>query len=107
MATNERSITSKESLEFLKSVLNGFEHLGANLDNHKKALRTQDTYQFTIDKLSNTIIERIKTWSDYDIKDVYYHPLVAPQGYGISLRYRIYVVYGKVKIGRKKVTAKK
>ena len=107
MATSERSITSKESLEFLKSVLAGFDHLGANLENHKKALRTQDTYQFTIDKLSNTIIERIKTWSSYNIKDVYYHPLVAPQGYGISLWYRIYVVYGKVKIGKKKEAVKK
>ena len=102
MATLERSITSKESLEFLKSVFEGFEHLGANLDNHKKTPRSQDTYQFTMDKLSNNIIDRIKQWSDYEVKDVYYHPLVAPQGYGISLRYRIYVEYGKVKISKSK-----
>tara|TARA_A100001015_G_C14953434_1_gene697732 strand:- start:177 stop:494 length:318 start_codon:yes stop_codon:yes gene_type:complete len=101
MATLERSITSKESLEFLKSVFQGFEHLGVNLKNHKKTPRTQDTYQITVDKLSDTFITRIKEWSDYEIKDVYYHPLIAPQGYGISLRYRVYIVYGKIKLSPK------
>jgi hypothetical protein len=102
MATLERSITSKESLEFLQGVFESCAHLGVILEDHRKAPRTQDTYQFTIDKLSNTIIERIINWSDYTIEDVYYHPLHAPPGYGISLRYRMYVKYGKIKLGKSK-----
>ena len=103
MATTERSITSKESLEFLNSIFKDHEHLGANLKNHKKTPKTQDTYQFTIDKMSDTIIETLMSDEKMGVKDVYYHPLVAPQGYGISLRYRMYVVYDKIKLKRRRV----
>ena len=106
MATTERSITSKESLEFLKSVFKDHEHLGPNLNNHKKTPRSQDTYQFTIDKMSDTIIEILMSDEKMDVKDVYYHPLVAPQGYGISLRYRMYVVYDKIKLKKRRVIKK-
>ena len=106
MATTERSITSKESLEFLHSIFKDHEHLGANLKNHKKTPRTQDTYQFTIDKMSDTIIETLMSDVKVGVKDVYYHPLVAPQGYGISLRYRMYVVYEKIQIKKRRVTKK-
>ena len=103
MATTERSITSKESLEFLNSIFKDHEHLGANLKNHKKTPKTHDTYQFTIDKMSDTIIETLMSDEKMGVKDVYYHPLVAPQGYGISLRYRMYVVYDKIKLKRRRV----
>lgn len=101
MATTERSITSKESLEFLKKVFKDFDHLGPNLSNHKKTPRTQDTYQITIDKMSDSIIDRIMSDENIGVKDVMYNPLVAPQGYGISLRYRMYIVYDKISLKRR------
>ena len=101
MATLERSITSKESLEFLTKVFKSYPHLGANLNNHRKTPRSQDTYQFTIDKMSDTIIDTMMSDDTIGVKDVMYHPLVSPQGYGISLRYRMYVVYEKIQIKRR------
>ena len=80
MATTERSITSKESLEFLTRVFDEFQHLGPNLSNHKKTPRSQDTYQITIDKMSDSIIDRIMSDDSIGVKDVMYNPLVAPQG---------------------------
>jgi len=99
MATiKNRSITSRESLEFLREKLGGLEHLGIKWDNHKKTSRTKDTYQITIDRISDTAIGKLVE-SEY-VKDVYYNPSMAPQGsgYGIDLRYRLYVCYEKIPI---------
>lgn len=97
-----RSITSRESLEFLKKCFDGYEHLGINLNNHKKSRGAEDTYQFTLDKLSDSILDKILT--EKLVKDVYYCPITAPpgQGYGITLRYRVFVVYEKVALARKR-----
>ena len=54
--TNKRSITSKESLEYLKSKFEGFEYVRPNWSNHKKARGMDDTYQITVDKISNKVI---------------------------------------------------
>ena len=93
-----RSITSRESLEFLKELLSDLEYLGVKWDNHKKTPRTKDTYQVTIDKISDAAIGRLIE-SDH-VKDVYYNPSMAPQGsgYGVDLRYRLYVCYKKIPI---------
>ena len=97
-----RSITSKESLRFLKNCFEGYDHLGINLANHKKTRGVEDTYQVTVDKLSDAILE--KMISEDLVKDVYYCPLTAPpgQGYGITLRYRMFIVYEKVSLKRKR-----
>ena len=93
-----RSITSKESLEFLKNILSEFDNLNIKWENHKKTARTKDTYQITLDKMS---IKALNKLLDHEIiKDVYYCPSMPPsgQGYGIDLRYRIFVVYNKKKL---------
>jgi len=92
---NERSITSRESKNFLKKFLEEFDYLGPKLENHKKSRNTMDTYQFTVDRMSKNLIDKLTSHSK--VKDVYYHPVFPPQGYGIALRYKIYVFYNKVK----------
>ena len=103
MATaSKRSITSKESLEFLKFKLDEFHYIGANWSNHKKTKGVDDTYQITVDKISDGAISALL--EDEWVSDVYYHPSMAPVGYGISLRYRMYISYEKVPIkGIKKI----
>ena len=97
-----RSITAKESRNFLLKCFDGYDHLGINLANHKKVRGVEDTYQFTVDKLSDSILDKIL--SDVVVKDVYYCPITAPpgQGYGITLRYRMFVAYEKVSLKRRR-----
>ena len=93
-----RSITSKESLEFLREVLSDFENLKVKWENHKKTPRTTDTYQVTLDRLSVTALEKLL---NHDlVKDVLHCPSMPPsgQGYGIDLRYRLYIQYNKKRI---------
>ena len=88
-----------ESLEFLKSVLSEFDDkLIIKWPNHKKTARTKDTYQITLDKMSIGALNKLLEHEL--VKDVYYCPSMPPsgQGYGIDLRYRIFVVYNKKKI---------
>ena len=92
---NERSITSRESKNFLKKFLEEFDYLGPKLENHKKSRNTVDTYQFTLDRMSRGLINSLTEHPK--VKDVYYHPVFPPNGYGISLRYKVYVFYNKVK----------
>jgi len=92
--TNKRSITSRESKNFLKKFLEQYDYLGPKLDNHKKSRNTIDTYQFTLDRMSKNLIDSLMKHPK--VKDVYYHPVFPPQGYGISLRYKIYIFYNKV-----------
>ena len=94
-----RSITAKESRAFLTKCFENYEHLGVNLENHKKVRGEEDTYRFTLDKLSDTILDKILTQKL--VKDIYYCPITAPpgQGYGITLRYRVHIVYEKISLG--------
>jgi hypothetical protein len=104
MATiKSRSITSRESLIFLREKLKDLQYLGIKWENHKKTSRTKDTYQLTIDRISDAAIGLLIE-SEY-VKDVYYNPSMAPQGagYGIDLRYRLYVCYEKIPIKGMKV----
>ena len=109
MATRKRtrSITSTESLRFLKSVFAGLDYVGVNYGNHKKTPKTTDVYQVTIDKLSDEAIGRLI--ESENVLDVYYCPSMPPSGmgYGIDLRFKLYVKYSKVEIkSRKKKAAK-
>ena len=101
--TNKRSISSRESKAFLKKFLEDYDYLGPKLKNHKKSRNTVDTYQFTIDRISFSFIENLTNHNK--VKDVYYHPVFPPQGYGISLRYKIYVHYEKVRTRRRRARA--
>ena len=99
MATRKprkRSITAKESLKFLKEFFEDHPIVQARLQNHKKTYRTADTYQITVDKFSLTWYNALL--SEEWVKDVYYNPIVPPtgMGYGISLRYQIYIKYNKI-----------
>jgi len=98
MAT--RTITSKESLKFLSEIEEKFSYLGINLRNHKKTYKSADTYQITIDKLSNELLNNLS--NSKLVNKVYYNPLMGPDGYGINMRYRLYIVYNKVTIGKSK-----
>jgi hypothetical protein len=92
---SERSITSRESRIFLEKFLEKYDYLGPRLANHKKSRNTDDTYQFTMDRISKSFVDSLTRHTK--VKDVYFHPVHPPQGYGISLRYKIYVFYNKVK----------
>lgn len=98
MATvsRKRSITSKESINFMKEALEDFHYIGANWSNHKKTRSVDDTYQITVDMISDGALSALleHEW----VKDVFYHPSMAPVGYGIAMRYRLYVSYNKIPI---------
>ena len=101
MATKKirtRPITSSESFKFLKGTLDELDYLGVNWSNHKKAPKTKDTYQITLDKLSDEAIARLV--ESEKVSDVYYCASMPPSGmgYGIDMRYRLYVRYNKVEI---------
>jgi hypothetical protein len=91
MAT--RSITSKESLKFFTDMDKKFPHLGMNLSNHKKTYRSSDTYQVTIDKISFSFLKSLS--SSRLVDEAYFNPLMGPDGYGINMRYRLYIKYNK------------
>ena len=96
IANRKRSITSKESLKFMQEALEEFHYIGANWSNHKKTRQVDDTYQITVDMISDGAISALleHEW----VKDVFYHPSMAPVGYGIAMRYRLYVSYNKIPI---------
>lgn len=107
MATiRTRSITSKESISFLQEILEDLDYLGVKWDNHKKTPKTQDTYQVTADKISDEAIGRLV--ENEKVRDVYYCPSMPPSGmgYGVDMRYRIYVRYNKVPIKSRRITKK-
>tara|TARA_B100001250_G_C19639198_1_gene717431 strand:- start:317 stop:613 length:297 start_codon:yes stop_codon:yes gene_type:complete len=98
MAITNRSITSTEALNFMKKVLQDIDYLKVNWGNFRKTPKTLDTYQVTVDKLSDKAIGRLIE-SD-EVSDVYYCASMPPSGagYGIDLRYRLYVIFNKVKL---------
>ena len=98
MATSRRtrSITAIESEKFLSKFFENYEFLGAKLQNHKKVRRAEDTYTLTIDRLSTSFLSALLNHSK--VLDLYYNPVYSPPGtgYGINLRYRLYIKYKKV-----------
>jgi len=93
-----RSVTEEESLNFLKSIMSDYlGELGINWDNHKRMPKRGDTFRITAEALSLPALIHL---SDHEkVKNVYFHPSVSPPGKGdvISMRYRLYVVYEKIK----------
>tara|TARA_A100001011_G_C14316439_1_gene848221 strand:+ start:5433 stop:5762 length:330 start_codon:yes stop_codon:yes gene_type:complete len=94
--TRSRSITSAESEKFLSKFFEKYEILGAKMSNHKKVTSEEDTYTLTIDRISLEFLGDIAAQSK--VKDIYYNPVYSPPGtgYGINLRYRLYVKYQKI-----------
>tara|TARA_B100000214_G_scaffold348736_1_gene301035 strand:- start:2153 stop:2467 length:315 start_codon:yes stop_codon:yes gene_type:complete len=93
-----RPITSKEAFKLLQTTLEDLDYLNVKWENFKKTPRSEDTYQVTIDKISDEAIGRLV--ESELVKDVYYCPSMPPSGmgYGIDLRYRLHVRFNKVKI---------
>ena len=93
-----RSITEKESKKLLKEIMGDYlEELGINWDNHKRMPRKEDTFRITAEALSLPALIHL---SEHEfVRNVYFHPSVSPPGKGdvISMRYRIYIQYRKVK----------
>jgi len=99
-----RPVTEKESLRFLKTRIKNSEILGINWLNHRAVPDiSEDTYRFTAEMMSLDAL--IKMLEHKKVKNVYWHPSVAPPGKGvdgIALRYRIYVEYNKTR-SRKRI----
>ena len=98
-----RPVSEKESLRFLKTRIKNAELLGINWANHRPASNvSEDTYRFTAEMMSLDAL--IKMLEHQKVKNVYWHPSVAPPGKGvdgIALRYRVYVEYNKVRSRRR------
>ena len=87
----------KKAKEIIKSVLKGREEfLKFSWGNFKSTVGKRNMYQSTVEKISlDTLIELLE---HPEIKNVYFHPSVAPPGHGtdgIALRYRIYFEFKK------------
>ena len=98
-----RSVTEKESLRTLKSIL-GKENLamGINLANHRKVAHAEGTYRITLDVISLAPV--IKLMEHKIVKNVWWHPSASPPGAGpdgIALRYRLYVQYHNIATRKK------
>ena len=93
-----RNVTEEESLSLLQSMVVDFdEDLGINWVNHRTLPGKDDTFRVTAKALSLPSLVHIM--ENEKVKNVYFHPSVAPSGKGndpISLRYRLYIQYNKV-----------
>ena len=94
-----RSITEEESKALLKHIMKDFgEDIGITWEDHKPIPAHEDTYRITCDKLSLPAL--IHLMDQKNVKNVYFHPVVAPGVPGrsaIAMRYRLFVQYKKVK----------
>ena len=54
----------------------------------------------TFNNADNSVRSSRVSWLTHHewVKDVFYHPSMAPVGYGIAMRYRLYVSYNKIPI---------
>tara|TARA_R110002074_G_scaffold62629_1_gene150271 strand:- start:45 stop:329 length:285 start_codon:yes stop_codon:yes gene_type:complete len=90
-------MTEEESLNLLKSVMADYlSELGINWENHRKVKTKEDTFRVTAAALSLPALIEISEHEN--VRNVYFHPTVAPPGKSdvISMRYRLYVEYRKV-----------
>ena len=68
--------------------------LGVNWDNHRIYHSLDNCYSITVKVMSLNLL--IKLMEDSRVKQVFYHPSIAPPGSGlgpIALRYKLYVQY--------------
>ena len=92
-------MTDAESKNLLQSIILDFDQdLGINWDNHKSVAGKEDTFRVTARALSLPALVHIMEHNL--VKNVYFQPSIAPPGSTkdpISLRYRLYIQYEKVK----------
>ena len=68
--------------------------IGVNWDNFRAYSQIDNCYSVTIKVMSLSVL--IKAMEDSRIKQVFYHPSVAPPGAGMTtlgLRYKLYIQY--------------
>jgi hypothetical protein len=97
-ARKTRELTIDESLKVLEKYIQNENEI-LNFKNHKKHDIRPNVYRFTVDLISLEFL--IQLMEDDAVKNVYFNPSVPPPGGtvdSISLRYKIYVQYHRVKV---------
>ena len=96
-ARKTRELTIDESLKVLEKYIQNENEI-LNFKNHKKHDIRPNVYRFTVDLISLEFL--IQLMEDDAVKNVYFNPSVPPPGGtvdSISLRYKIYVQYHRIK----------
>ena len=91
-----KKITSLEGAkEHMQEIIGeNSDFIGVNWDNFRSYEQIDNCYSVTIKVMSLSIL--IKAMEDSRIKQVFYHPSVAPPGAGMTtlgLRYKLYIQY--------------
>jgi len=93
----ERSLTVDESWEKLSVIVEKYPLM--NFANHRAFFRIKDNvFRFTVDLISMDFL--ISLMELEEVKDVYFNPAHPPPGGSIdaiSLRYKIYIEYHKIR----------
>ena len=96
-ARKTRELTIDESLKVLEKYIQNENEI-LNFKNHRKHDIRPNVYRFTVDLISLEFL--IQLMEDDAVKNVYFNPSVPPPGGtidSISLRYKIYVQYHRIK----------
>ena len=96
-AIKTRELTIDESLKVLEKYIQNENEI-LNFKNHRKHDIRPNVFRFTVDLISLEFL--IQLMEDDAVKNVYFNPSVPPPGGtvdSISLRYKIYVQYHRVK----------
>ena len=97
-ARKTRELTIDESLKVLEKYIQNENEI-LNFKNHRKHDIRPNVYRFTVDLISLEFL--IQLMEDDAVKNVYFNPSVPPPGGtvdSISLRYKIYVQYHRIKV---------
>lgn len=93
-----RDLTLEESKDIIAKHIEGKEEL-LQFKNHKKFNKLNNTFRFTINIISLDFL--LGLMKDSAIANVHFNPSIPPPGTGmdgISLRYKVYIEYHKVKV---------
>jgi hypothetical protein len=96
-ARKTRELTIDESLKVLEKYIQNENEI-LNFKNHRKHDIRPNVFRFTVDLISLEFL--IQLMEDDAVKNVYFNPSVPPPGGtvdSISLRYKIYVQYHRIK----------
>ncbi len=91
----KRDVTLEESRAVISKHLKNSPEI-AELKNHKKFNKMENTYRFTLEIISIKFLNSLLR--DRNVDDVFFSPSAPPPGLGFdgtSLRYKVYVVYKK------------
>tara|TARA_R100000005_G_scaffold95998_1_gene80006 strand:- start:62 stop:361 length:300 start_codon:yes stop_codon:yes gene_type:complete len=97
-ARKTRELTIDESLKVLEKYIQNENEI-LNFKNHRKHDIRPNVFRFTVDLISLEFL--IQLMEDDAVKNVYFNPSVPPPGGtvdSISLRYKIYVQYHRIKV---------